>query len=778
MLEYAPSIVLSNQEYKVVGTRPQRHDARDKVTGHANYGADVNLPGLLQGQILRSPHAHARINSIDTSKALALPGVKAVITADDFPQFGGQMADLGEGAMVNFKFLSNNSLAKDKVLYVGQAVAAVAAATPEIAEEALGLIEVDYEVLTPVLDGREAMKEGAPILHEQLDTLTNPGIRAGVLRLDGAEGTSTNVASHVEFRLGDVEEGFREADVIVERETHTVPVHQGYIEPHSSTACWHADGTVTVWSSSQGHFAMREQTAAIVGIPVSRVKVIPMEIGGGFGGKTLVYLEPVATVLSRSAGGLPVKLTMSRADVFEGTGPTAGTHIKVKLGAKRDGKLTAGEAHLIYEGGAFPGSPMGAGIRCMFGPYDIPNGYLEGFDVVVNKPKSAAYRAPGSPAAAFAMETAVDELCQKLGMDPLEFRLLNASKEGTRQVTGPVFARIGNEETVQALLNHPHYQTPLEGPNRGRGVATGFWFNGSGPASAVANVNPDGTISLTEGSMDIGGTRTTLSMQLAEVLGIRSEDIQPQVADTDTIGYTSTTGGSGATFKSGWACYEAGNDIKQQMIDRAAKIWEVSADDVEYKEGVLQHKSDPGLSMTFKELAGKLNGTGGPIVGRGTVNPAGAGNAFSTQMVDVEVDPDTGKVTILRYTVAQDAGKAIHPTYVEGQLQGGVVQGIGWALNEEYYFNDQGRMMNASFLDYRMPTSLDLPMIDTVIVEVANPGHPFGVRGVGEVSICPPMAAICNAIANATGQRLENLPMSPGRVLEALRGNGAGANKS
>ena len=773
MVDYAPNIILSQQEYKVVGTRPTRHDAQDKVTGRAHYSADVHPAGLLSGRVLRSPHAHARILSINTDKAKALPGVRAVATSADFPQFSGQMADLGEGAMVNFKFLSNNCLAHDRVLYVGQAIAAVAASTPEIAEEAMNLIEVEYEVLKPVLDARDAMKQGAPILHDQLATLTNPTIRAGAFRGDDDAEDGTNVASHIDFRLGDVEEGFRQADTIVEHETHTAAVHQGYIEPHSATAQWHPDGHITVWSSSQGHFMVRDQTATILGLPVSRVTAIPMEIGGGFGGKTIVYLEPVAAILSRESGGAPVKLTMNRTEVFEGTGPTSGSHIKVKLGATKDGHITAVESSLIYEAGAFPGSPMAAGIRCMLAPYDIPNGYLEGYDVVVNKPKSAAYRAPGSPAAAFAMETTVDLLCEKLNMDPLEFRLLNASKEGTRQVTGPVFGRVGNVENLQAALDHDHYKTPLEGPNRGRGVASGFWFNASGPSAAVAVVNPDGSVQLIEGSVDVGGTRTAVSMQLAEVLGISAEDVHPQVADTDTIGYTSVAGGSSTTFKTGWSCYEAAQDVKRQMIARAARIWEVDAENVEYNDGVLQHTSDPALRMTFKELAPRLIGTGGPIIGRGNVNPPGPGNAFCTVIVDVEVDPDTGKVYILRCTAIQDAGKAIHPTYVEGQIQGGVVQGIGWALNEEYFFNDQGRMMNASFLDYRMPTSLDLPMVDTVIVEVANPNHPFGVRGVGEVSICPPMPAISNAIAKAIGARLNELPMSPGRVQAAVATNGS-----
>lgn len=775
MLEYDPNIVLSDKDetYTVVGTRPRRHDALDKVTGHADYGADVHAAGLLYGRVLRSPHAHAKIKRIDTSKAKALPGVRAIVTSSDLPTLSGKMVDLGEGAMANFMFLSNNCLAADKVLYRGHAVAAVAATDAVTAEQALDLIDVEYEVLPPVLDARDAMKPGASILHERLGTLNTPTIRAGGVRDEGEEGPQTNVANHFEFTLGDLDEGFRQAEVIVERETRTKAVHQGYIEPQTATAVWGNDGYITVWSSSQGQFMVRDHTSTIVGVPVSKVKAIPMEIGGGFGGKTLVYLEPVAALLSREAGGVPVKLTMSRTEVFEGTGPTSGTHIHVKLGATKEGRLVAAEARLIYEAGAFPGSPVSPGCRCIFASYDIPNAHIKGYDVVVNIPKSAAYRAPGSPAAAFAMETTVDELCRKLDMDPLEFRLLNGSKEGTRQTTGPVFPRIGYIETLRAAKDHPHYRSKLDGPNRGRGVASGFWFNGTGPSTAVASVNADGTVSLIEGSPDIGGTRTAVAMQLSEVLGISVDRVRPSVADTDSVGYTSTTGGSSVAFKTGWACHEAAQDIKAQMIQRAATIWEASVDDVEYSGGALQHKSDPALKMSFTEMAARLNATGGPVVGRGTVNPRSVGNAFATHIVDVEVDVETGKVTILRYTAVQDAGKAIHPTYVEGQVQGGVVQGIGWALNEEYFFNEQGRMMNASFLDYRMPTALDLPMIDTVIVEVPNAGHPFGVRGVGEVPICPPTAAINNAIYDALGVRLHELPMSPDKVLSASRASGS-----
>ena len=753
--------------YSVIGTRPIRHDGLEKVTGQARYGEDVNLPGMLFGKVLRSPHAHARIKKIDASRALALTGVEAVVTSAELVQASGKAIDLGEGAMTNPKFLSNNILAADKALYKGHAIAGVAATSPHIAEEALRLIDVEYEVLPAVLDAKEAMKPGAPILHERLANFDYIFARPGGLKDDDDQSKSSNVSLHFVFETGDIQKGFKEADVIVEREYHTKAVHQGYIEPHAATAMWNRDGKVTLWSSSQGHFTMREQTALVLGLPVSQVKAIQMEIGGGFGGKTLTYLEPVAALLSQKTGK-PVKVSMSRVEVFEGTGPTSGGYINVKIGATKDGKITAAEAVLMYEAGAFPGSPVIPGSQCMFGPYNLENARVEGYDIVINTPKVAAYRAPGAPAAAFAAETAIDELAEKLGMDSLELRILNGAKEGTRRLAGPVFPRIGFLETVQAAKDHPHYNAPLEGPNRGRGVAGGFWFNAAGPAAVTASVHADGTISLVEGSPDIGGHRVAVAMHVAEVLGIPAEDVHPSIGDTDSIAFTSMTGGSGALMKTGIAAYEAAQDIKSQLIRRAGNIWDVSVDDIDMVSGVIQHKSDPELRFTFKELASMLNATGGPIVGSAGVDPKGVGVAFGVHIADVEVDPETGKTQVLRYTAVQDVGTAIHPSYVEGQIQGGAVQGIGWALNEEYVFNKEGVMANPTFLDYRMPISLDLPMIDAVLVEVPNPGHPYGLRGVGETPIVPPMAAIANAIHNAIGVRMTELPMSPGVVLEAL----------
>ncbi len=744
--------------YSVIGTRPVRPDGVEKVTGKAQYGADIRLSGMIFGRVLRSPHAHARILSIDTSAAEAHPGILAVLTYRDLPAAEDKMEELGE-SNINVKEASDNVLASDKVLYRGHAIAAVAAASPHVAEEALAKIKVEYEILPAVLDVRDAMREDAPLLNERRFTKSMGGVMSE---------KPSNIAAHNQFKGGDIDAAFAEADVVIEREFTTSMVHQGYIEPQVSTASWNADGTLTIWTSTQGAFAVRGLVAEILRHPVSSIRVVPMEIGGGFGGKLPIYLDPVAALLSKKSGR-PVKVSMSRTDVFEATGPTSGTHIRLKMAAKGD-RITGVQAVLSYEAGAYPGSAVGAGAMCMLAPYNVENFQLDTYDVVVNRPKTAAYRAPGAPAAAFATESVVDEIAHQLKIDPLEFRRKNASRQDTRNVMGVAFPRIGNEETLDAAINSPHYRAPIEGPNRGRGVASGFWFNGGMQSSVVAAVNTDGTINLVEGSTDIGGTRASLAMQLAETLGVAYETIRPVVVDTDSIGHNDVTGGSRTTFASGMAVFEAGMDIRRQMITRAAKLWSCTEDEVVYEDGGLRCLKDSTKELTFKELAAQSARTGGPIVGKASLIARGAGGAFATHIVDVEVDPDTGKVTILRYTAVQDVGTAIHPAYVEGQIQGGVVQGIGWALNEEYFYDESGRMVNSSFLDYRMPTALDVPNIDTIIVEVPNPGHPYGVRGVGEVPIVPPLAAIANAVADATGHRFTALPMSPRKVLEALDG--------
>lgn len=754
--DYERNIILSNKDYDVIGTRPVRHDGTDKVTGRAIYGADFDASGLLHGKILRSPHAHAKILSIDTSKAEKLPGVKAVVTSADFPTVSDKKVDLGEDE-TNLQWLKDNVLASGKALYSGHAIAGVAATNPHIAEEALKLIEVKYEVLPPVLTTHEAMADNAPILHESLTTE----------ELGEDSGIVSNVAEHFQHVKGDIKKGFDEADVIIEKEFTTSTVHQGYIEPHSGTAFWSADGRLHVWCSTQGSFVVRDSLADILDMPVSMIRVTPTEIGGGFGGKIPIYVEPVAALLSKQTG-TPVKIVMTRRETFEGSGPTPGSYIRIKLGAKKDGTLIAAHAWMAMEAGAFPGSPVGAAAQCVFSTYDIDNALIDGFDVLVNKPKTAAYRAPGAPNAAFGAEQVINELAEELGIDPIELRLKNVASEGTRRPDGPVFRRIGAKEVLEAMQEHPHYQAAKES-GVGRGVSIGFWFNIGFDSACNIAVNSDGTINLTEGSTDIGGSRASIAMQAAEVLGIPAEDVRPSVVDTDSVGFTAVTGGSRTTFATGWAAYEAARDVKRKCIERAAKIWDVDVDGVQMEKGVINSKTDSELNMTFKELASELSDTGGGISGTASINPGGVGGSFCGNIVDVSVDEETGKVSIERFTCVQDAGKAIHPSYVEGQMQGGSVQGIGWALNEEYFMNTEGNMTNFSLLDYRMPTSLDLPMIDTVIVEVANPGHPFGVRGVGEANIVPPTPAIANAVYDATGKRLRELPMSPGSVLAALK---------
>ncbi len=742
------------KRYQVIGTRPIRMDGTDKVTGRALYGADIRLPGLLYGAVLRSPHAHARIRSIDTSQAEKLAGVRAVVTSADLSELESKITELGEST-VNLRYQSSNVLARDKVLYFGHAVAAVAATSLHIAEEALGLIKVDYEVLPPVLEVRFAMREDAPVLLDELRM--------------SEFGTKTerggNIADHLQTKYGDLEKGFSDAAVIIEREFVTSTVHQGYIEPQNGTAIWSQDGQITIWCSSQGSFGVRDQVSEILEVPVSQIRVIPMEIGGGFGGKNPVYLEPVAALLSRKAANRPVKLTMNRAEVLAATGPTSGSFIRVKMGADRAGKITAAKVEMMYEAGAYPGSPVSSGATVILAPYDIENLQIDGYDVVVNKPRSAAYRAPGGSNAAFAAEVVIDELAEKLGIDPIEMRLINGVKEGVRRSGGPVYNRIGFLETLEAAKNHPHYSAPLEGPNRGRGVASGYWGNYGGKSSASASLNPDGSFSLVEGSVDIGGSRLVIAMQLAETLGIPVEKVHPMVVDTDAVGYTEGTYGSRTTFATGMAVYQLGQKLVAEMTQRVADYWDVPADQVSYENGCLICGKQ---EMSLKDLGEKMDEVGGPVSASVSLYAENWGPSFATHIVDVEVDPETGKVEILRYTAVQDVGTAIHPDYVESQIQGGVAQGIGWGLNEEYVYDDRGRLVNASFLDYRMPTALDLPMIDVVLVEVPNPGHPYGVRGVGEVPIVPPPGALANAIARAVGVRMTQLPMSPGKVMETL----------
>ncbi|HEX7036976.1 MAG TPA: xanthine dehydrogenase family protein molybdopterin-binding subunit [Pseudomonadales bacterium] len=751
-------------DFKVIGTSPVRPDGVDKVTGRAQYGADLNLPGMIYGRVLRSPHAHARIKRIDTSRAEAIPGVYAVICGRDFPR--GQSGEIGGEGGGDVADLAKNVMARDKVLYHGHAVAAVAARSPRIAEEALAAIEVEYEVLPPVLTLEQAMRPDAPLLDEHLYTKNLPE----------KPDKPSNIAAVMQLARGNVDEGFAQADVIVEGEYKIPMAHQGYIEPHACVANTNEAGQSTVWCCTQGHFEFRAMTAKVLEMNVADLKFIPSEIGGGFGGKTVIYLEPLAVLLSRKSRR-PVKMTMSREEVFRATGPTSGTWIKIKVGAKKDGTMTAASAWMAYEAGAFPGAPMGPGAMSIFAPYNLPNFKVEAFDVLVNKPKVAAYRAPGAPQSMHAMECAVDELARKLGMDPIDLRLKNAADEGTQAPYGPKFPPIGLKACLEAAKRHPNYTRPKP-PGAGRGVAVGFWFNVGMQSSAEVHINENGTVTVVEGNPDIGGSRASMCLMAAETLGVPYQNVRALIGDTESTGFSNVTGGSRTTFATGMAVVKACEDIIAQCKARAAATWGLDESQVEWQDG--HAVPAPGVNADVKplslaDIAANAARTGGPLLGRASLNAQGAGASFSVNFGDFAVDRDTGKVDVLSFTAIQDAGRAIHKAYVEGQMQGGAAQGLGWALNEEYIYDENGVMQNAGFLDYRIPVASDLPMIDTEIIEVPNPSHPYGVRGVGETPIVAPLAVASNAVRDALGIRINELPLSPPRILAAIEAAEAGA---
>lgn len=738
------------RDLKIVGTNPIKHDGLDKVTGRARFGADASLPGMLHGRVLRSPHAHAAIRSIDASKAEALPGVKAVITRDDFP-------DIPTGSPAGD--MSRNAMAREKALYDGHPVAAVAATTEAIAKRALKLIAVDYEVLPHVIDPVEAMKPDAPILHDHLRTKG----------LDEESDAPTNVVERMVSRMGDVEKGFAEADVVVEREFDTQPMHQGYIEPQGCIADYSDDGQVYLWCCTQAPFVYRDRLSAILKIDAARINVQQSELGGGFGGKTGFYAEPLAVLLSRKASR-PVRIVMTRNEVFRGTGPVAGTSYAIRMGVAKDGRITAATGRLVFQTGAFTGSMYFNAPNAMFTRYDLENVHVESFEVVSNRPKVNSFRAPCVPQIVFGVEGVIDELARKIGMDPIDLRLRNAATEGYTTIYGETLGPIGFVETLEAAKKCDHYNSPVP-EGQGRGVAAGFWFNRGGETSTSLNVAPDGTVTIIIGTADVAGSRISIAMMAAEELGIDVDKVRITMADTNSLGFNRVTAGSRTTYSVGMTVVDNARRCIDELCRRAAQIWDVPEDAVVYENGQCRPASQnvgDFEPLSIADVTRRTTMSHGDVTASASMNVTGAGPGFGLHIVDVKVDEETGRTDVMRYTVVEDAGKAIHPLQVEGQYQGGAVQGIGWALNEEYVYGEDGRMQNASFLDYRMPVTSDVPMIDTVIVEVPNPKHPFGLRGVGEVPVVPTMAAIGNAIGNAIGVRPRSLPMSPPKLLELI----------
>jgi CO/xanthine dehydrogenase Mo-binding subunit len=634
----------------------------------------------------------------------------------------------------------------------------VAATSEAIAKQALKLIKVDYEVLPHVIDPIEAMKPGAPILHQHVRT---KGIK-------GADQPS-NVIERLDLAMGDVEKGFAEADVIVEREYDTKPMHQGYIEPQSCVATSTEDGQIELWCCTQAPWVYRDRLMEILKIEQAKIRVTQSEMGGGFGGKTGFYAEPVAILLARKAKR-PVKITLTRSEVFRATGPVSGTRSRIKMGVKKDGTITAAEAELVFQTGAFTGSMFFNAPQAMFTRYNLANVKTVSYEVVSNRPKVNSFRAPCVPQVVFGVEGVVDELARKIGMDPIDLRLKNAATEGYKTIYGETFGPIGFVETLEAAKKCEHYNSPVP-KGQGRGVAAGFWFNRGGETTGTLNVATDGSITLILGTSDVAGSRISISMMAAEELGIPVDKVRAVMADTHSLGFNRVTAGSRTTYSTGMVIVDSARKAITELCKRAAGIWGVPEEGVTFEDGYCRPaSSNVGTfePMSIAQIAAKTTPTHGAIAGHSEMNVTGAGPGFGLHIVDVEVDKETGRVDIKRYTVVEDAGKAIHPLQVEGQYQGGAVQGIGWALNEEYCYGEDGRMQNASFLDYRMPVASDVPMIDTEIVEVPNPRHPYGLRGVGEVPVVPTMAAIANAIGAAIGIRPQSLPMSPPKLLKLM----------
>lgn len=755
----------SGAELKVVGRRLPRVDARERVTGQAVYGADLRLPGMAHARILRSPHAHARIRSIDVSRAVALPGVLAVVTAADFPPLPmGASIPMGQTGYDMWGVAEIN-MARDNVFWVGQPVAAVAAKDLHVAAEALALIGVDYEVLEPVVDLAAALAPDAPVLHGHVVTKgVEPSPRG-----------PSNVCSRVVIARGDTEEAIATSAAVAEASGRIDTAHQGYLEPQAMVAQVDPNGFATVWTSTQGQFTSEIMISRMLGLPQSKLRVVPLEIGGGFGGKIAIHGEAVAVRLAQKCAR-PIRLVLTREEILQGgSGPAMGALIDIRVGADRDGRLTAIEGTYRLDAGGLPNLSPSLLMQASAALYQTPNLRLEGFDIVTNKPRTEAYRGPGGVQAAFVLEQAMDALCQRLEIDPLEFRKRNAAVTGSTMPIGTPFPAIGLTTILDEVGRHPCWTEPLV-PScrpRGRGLAIGYWRGTSMTSAAHITIAGDGLPMVTMGPVDLSGTRTTMAQVVAEELGLSIDQVHVSTGDTKSVGYSDVAAGSRVARTVTAALVEACRDVLAQLGARAAEKLQTPASEILYAGGVFRTRHQGGAAISLAELM-QATLTDGAVVGRGVSANLPLGVEIGAHVCDLEVDPDTGQVTILRYTAFQDVGRALNPMAVEGQMQGSVVQGLGWALTEGFDYAPDGRLRNASLLDYRIPTALDVPPIECVIVETPVPSVAYGVRGVGEVPIVPVAGAVANAIARATGVRLTRMPMTPERVLAALQGGARG----
>jgi CO/xanthine dehydrogenase Mo-binding subunit len=754
----------TQREYRNVGKPVTRIEGAGKVTGETVYADDMQLPRMLHAKVLGSPYAHARIKSIDTRAARAHPGVEAVFTAADLPPY-----------KMNASNRRGIIFPEEEVLFHGQPVAAVLASDPHIAEEALSLIEVDYEALPPVVDPIAAMVEDSPLVRSALSDVDRSEERghvtAGVEQKE-AEGKPTNIASQMNFKRGDVEAGFAEADIVVERTWRSAIVHQSYIEPHSTIADYDASGELSVWTSSQAPFYIRDELGQTLGLPENKIRVTATEVGGGFGGK--IYLQELMVAALAMAVRRPVKYIMSRKEDMLAATPAPQAIIDLKTGMTRDGKLTALKSRVVYDSGAFPGAPMLPGCLLIGGYYKCENLDIQGYEVLTNKVSVGALRAPGAHNVTFAIEGHMDMMARELGLDPIEVRLKNAVEEGDPLPSGQPYPRIGLKQCLDAIAESEVWKRRADArshSNRGVGLAIGGWLGGLQPASAIVCLNSDGTINVTVGSADITGTNTSFAQIAAEVLNVPLEMVNVTTGDTRTAPYAGMSAGSKTTYTVGRAVKLAAEDARQQMLEIAARRFEAAPEELEMADGVVRLNGSDEKTLTFQRLGRLSTNFAAPfpaVVGRGAITTRKMAPGFTAQAAEVEVDPDTGEITLLGFAISQDAGFAINPLSVAGQMQGGASQGLGIALSEEMMYDDQGRLINGNLLDYRLPTTRDLPPIEAIIVEVPSEEGPYGARIVGEPSIVAGAAAVANAVSDAIGVHLTEVPITPERVLRAM----------
>ncbi len=752
-------------EFSFVGKPTPVIDGPAKVTGNLKYTGDLKLAGMLHARFVLSTYAHANITGVDASAALELPGVQQVLTADDLPD-------------VTPSSRARLMLARGRVIFVGQPIAIVLADTAAAAADGAELVAVGYEPMDAVTSMDDAVAEGANIVWPN-GIPTGAGDEAAHGADTGGESEGdeeeiSNIAGTTKMETGNIDAAFAEAEVVVERSFDTPMVHQSSIE----TQGWVAqpnplNGGLTMWGSLQSPFGVRYDVADVLGVPESDVTVYGMPVGGAFGAKFGLY-EPLVGLVAATVGR-PVSLILTRGEELLSTNPAPALRIRGKLGFKSDGRLIAMQSDVTADTGVYPSGLGGFAAMQFASFYRCENLRLESTNVVTNKQSVGAYRAPTSPTAFMAVETLFDEAAAQLGMDPVELRLMNAARTGDPAPDGEDFPVIGMVETLEAAQEHPLWKNreTSRAQGRGVGIAIGGWMGGLEPGASVCKLNRDGVLQVQIGTADLSGTPTSFAQLAAEAYGVEVDKVRFVYSDTDSAPYGGGVGGSKTLYTLGNAVIRAAEDARRQTLAIAAEEFEVSAEDLEIVDGRVQVRGFPDRSVALGDLAGKAMTFGGkydPIHGSGSQSVTDRAPSFCAQIAEVEVDEETGEVDLLNLAVVQEVGRAINPMTVEGQMQGGAVQGVGWALYEEMRYDDDGQLLSGSWMDYAMPDAVQASPIQTQIVEVPSISGPFGARGVGEPPVIPTVAAIANAVAHATGVRMTQTPMTAPRVLEALQG--------